>query len=62
MNTLKALADTYWADYKRTEASRAKLVAGILTALDSGMSQAEVVRQSGYTRERIRLIALGRKG
>lgn len=60
MPDLKKIADKYWTDYKRTEESRAALVAGILEALDSGMSQAEVSRQSGYPRERIRLITKNR--
>lgn len=60
MPDLKTVADAYWDLYKRTDEARGALVGAILEALDSGMSQAEVSRQSGYPRERIRLITKNR--
>ena len=39
------------------DAARERLYAAIVAALDAGMAQAEVVRQTGYTRETIRRVA-----
>lgn len=39
------------------EAARKELRGAIVRALDGGMSQADVVRATGYTRETIRRIA-----
>ena len=39
--------------------TRERLHAAILAALDAGMTQAELSRLTGYTRERLRQIARG---
>lgn len=52
----KAVAN-YRRSVKRTEETRAALHAAILRALAEGVSQAELARATGYTRERLRQIA-----
>lgn len=52
----RALAE-FEAALAQVEAARAGLHEAIVGALDDGVIQAEIVRRTGYTRERVRQIA-----
>ncbi|MFC9358715.1 hypothetical protein ACFTZB_19365 [Rhodococcus sp. NPDC057014] len=59
----RAVAD-FNAALAAVEEARAELHSAIVGALDEGVIQAEIVRRTGYTRERVRQIAraAGREG
>lgn len=58
INRLTALAKTYQRDKARADKSREALADAIIEAAASNVPQVEIVKATGYTRERVRLILL----
>lgn len=58
MDELTRAAVAHRKATEKAEQTRAALHAAILAALAQGVTQADVVRATGYTRERIRQITL----
>jgi hypothetical protein len=57
MADLAALAERLRREQAKADATRAELHAAIVKALAEGMRQVDVVRATGYTRERLRQLA-----
>lgn len=53
---LAAAAKAHQKAQARADDTREQLHAAILAAVDAGMRQVDIVRITGYTRERIRLL------
>lgn len=59
---LEAAAKAFRRAESRANEARAQLMKAITEAADSGVPQVEIVRITGYTRERIRQIVAKAKG
>jgi hypothetical protein len=57
VSDLAALAERLRREQAQVDATRALLHAAIIEALQDGMRQVDVVRATGYTRERLRQLA-----
>lgn len=57
MDRLDRAVSDFDSAMARAEEARAELHAAILNALNEGVTQAEIVRRTGYTRETIRRLA-----
>lgn len=58
---LEAAAKAYRRAEKRADETRAELFSAIAEANAAGMAQVDIVRATGYTRERIRQIVKAAK-
>ena len=57
MDDLARLAERLRREQAKVDATRAELHAAIVQALHAGVRQVDVVRATGYTRERLRQLA-----